>query len=1044
MTYKFDNGGIIKLQGAGIVPKVGKAIKQTINRSLVERWLNSAKIKGGYKPAGEDLYKTSIDRTPSTFYIEGEEFPTSIKDYGWFGSDSPGIIKTGKEGRDFLANSAWSPEIREYGGIQYVTSPSGGYIVPIGHQKKLPLSIEKYQYTPIADDQFARSIYYKPIEKKENVLNTYVVENKPFIRPLPGPHLQSTMRGASIEKLIAPDGTVHVNQLKKYFSNASNVDKEIVMPILEELPTNSRVLYNQLRENIQKKLGKFDIKYTSKYSDVGLPRIGREEATHYVTDANGEMIEVPIDESSDKVKTVLFNADPQYYGLGSKKHFEESPLGHVRSMVTAEEPKIYHILESQSDKYQHFSPKLKLQQVRLQYPFGPKVLGPEEETGLTFNEASVRYEPAIVGKPSLKVKDVPEEAWRSITNNDLDLWDLEIPSTPQEIGLSKFWEERQLVEAINDAVKNGQTTVRFPVDETAAKIEGYGQAMNPVTIDYSIEELPELNSVGRLRNNEKAEHVTLRREALLDWENGKPVSQKYIDFLRKMAKKYSTKGRKAEFEDVLQHYRMFPKRLKNIGIDNYSIVKDPKGIEWYQFNIPDSYLNGTAEYRAFKNGGILKTEKGQKINFSAINKKRIKNFKYIDEQLKNAGYGYIQRLAILGNIQKESGGNPLAVSNSGAYHGLIQWDHDRYRIRSNNEQEELKRQVEVLLMELKQKGWGGKTWRDQLAKADEFKNSPYAGIEGLRNATDLFTRSLVRPLHTEEEIDARFNIAKSGWMDPYDTEYDLESAKKALPSELINAWRMNPNNAHLPSGYTSEDGRFHFLKSPQHDSYNEELDFEQDIRNAKAMLPYYGIANSPSKFPEYLGWGNSNEHWSTKYQRGGNLIYTPLLDDEVDTRKEKKRNNNQLRSIITNTEPSFPVEPVSVYVPKEIEYKPETELEVPTGEVVYKQDNMNVGNMSDVIDFLVENGVKFRITSGYRPGAITKSGKPSYHSFGNAIDITPIKGEDFNKLRQYLNNPNVVKGLEERGIKILDETTKEMMSKTGATGPHLHLELRTH
>ena len=97
-------------------------------------------------------------------------------------------------------------------------------------------------------------------------------------------------------------------------------------------------------------------------------------------------------------------------------------------------------------------------------------------------------------------------------------------------------------------------------------------------------------------------------------------------------------------------------------------------------------------------------------------------------------------------------------------------------------------------------------------------------------------------------------------MDPYDTEYDLESAKKALPSELINAWRMNPNNAHLPSGYTSEDGRFHFLKSPQHDSYNEELDFEQDIRNAKAMLPYYGIANSPSKFPEYLGWGNSNEH----------------------------------------------------------------------------------------------------------------------------------------------------------------------------------------
>ena len=111
------------------------------------------------------------------------------------------------------------------------------------------------------------------------------------------------------------------------------------------------------------------------------------------------------------------------------------------------------------------------------------------------------------------------------------------------------------------------------------------------------------------------------------------------------------------------------------------------------------------------------------------------------------------------------------------------------------------------------------------------------------------------------------------------------------------------------------------------------------------------------------------------------------------------------------------------------------------GEVVYKSNDIDVKNMSEVVDFLVRNGVRFRITSGFRPGAISKSGNPSRHSFGDAIDITPINGEDFNRLQAYLNNPRVAKGLEERGVRIIHEITKEQMAKTGATGPHIHLEL---
>ena len=49
----------------------------------------------------------------------------------------------------------------------------------------------------------------------------------------------------------------------------------------------------------------------------------------------------------------------------------------------------------------------------------------------------------------------------------------------------------------------------------------------------------------------------------------------------------------------------------------------------------------------------------------------------------------------------------------------------------------------------------------------------------------------------------------------------------------------------------------------------------------------------------------------------------------------------------------------------------------------------DVGNMQHIIDAFENAGISIRITSGVRPGAMTKSGNRSHHSFGNAIDITP-------------------------------------------------------
>ena len=102
----------------------------------------------------------------------------------------------------------------------------------------------------------------------------------------------------------------------------------------------------------------------------------------------------------------------------------------------------------------------------------------------------------------------------------------------------------------------------------------------------------------------------------------------------------------------------------------------------------------------------------------------------------------------------------------------------------------------------------------------------------------------------------------------------------------------------------------------------------------------------------------------------------------------------------------------------------------------------NIGNMQHVINAFEDAGISVRITSGYRPGAKTKSGNNSHHAFGNAIDITPnfSNGETWDSLRRKLKeSPILIQYLKDNKIGILDETTAEALRKTGGTGAHWHV-----
>lgn len=103
----------------------------------------------------------------------------------------------------------------------------------------------------------------------------------------------------------------------------------------------------------------------------------------------------------------------------------------------------------------------------------------------------------------------------------------------------------------------------------------------------------------------------------------------------------------------------------------------------------------------------------------------------------------------------------------------------------------------------------------------------------------------------------------------------------------------------------------------------------------------------------------------------------------------------------------------------------------------------NLKNLS-LEQLLKEEGVHAKITSGYRKGSKTSNGNNSNHSHldenghAGAYDLVPTDG-NFETLRQEIyGNPRIVEWLKNKNWGILEETSKDVMRKTGATGKHWH------
>lgn len=95
---------------------------------------------------------------------------------------------------------------------------------------------------------------------------------------------------------------------------------------------------------------------------------------------------------------------------------------------------------------------------------------------------------------------------------------------------------------------------------------------------------------------------------------------------------------------------------------------------------------------------------------------------------------------------------------------------------------------------------------------------------------------------------------------------------------------------------------------------------------------------------------------------------------------------------------------------------------------------------TSIEELLKNNNIDAKITSGYRPNAITKSGHVSNHAKGQAWDIVPTNQKSFEDLRsELLSSPEIRDYFKEHGYGVLSEVSKGEQNKYGSTGAHFHI-----
>lgn len=443
--------------------------------------------------------------------------------------------------------------------------------------------------------------------------------------------LKSLMRGNPLEKQISKNGTVNVNNIKALVGKGSKVEQAVVDKVLasEGFAGKKSIDYNGFRKAVQDELITYNRTPDTRWADYGINRLGireSEDLSHLRNIerfAQSDRFEVVSTDTigqarlwRDKTTGDILNWDgvTQRYlsehdvintgpGLntftfsssripnGSSKHYDPNTLGHSRTYISASEPNVLHVMESQSDWAQ-------------EKPWRRRATL-ESYSGQNGTDWINEYS--------------PEQADYLVNN----------------------YTSRQIQENLRYAAEKGQTKMRYPTRETAAKIEGYSKSRsqtlqdNPelqkkydemrdalraeenrivkkyAPKDYLDESLREADFGDMGLSEEETERLLdqIQRSEQFERSNeGAKMREEIIEAREKMdPDKWLRENVEEKYipqhETILKKYDAFPKQYQKLykGAD-VRTVTDPKGNTWYEVDVPENYLK---QEWAYEEGGSL-------------------------------------------------------------------------------------------------------------------------------------------------------------------------------------------------------------------------------------------------------------------------------------------------------------------------------------------------------------------------------------------------------------------------------------------------------
>ena len=309
----------------------------------------------------------------------------------------------------------------------------------------------------------------------ESVVSQPVIQSKMVEVPAPyeigdlggGYMLKSLMRGNPLEKQLGKNGTVSVNNVRSLVGKGSKVEQAVVDKVLasEEFAGKKAIDYNKFRKAVQDELITYERESAPGlvYEDYGMDRLG----FNVIEDPAGGSIPGVLEDGVTP-RVLLF--DSPRIPNGSAKHYFPNTLGHSRTYTTADEPDVLHVMESQSDWAQSKAP----------------IIGSATSVSRGVNgntdivlDANGIYRRVGVGE------GMPEsEFFHTIGDDGLTHYSRFVTQSRNEFPLEQAnyladnYTSKQIQENLRYAAEKGQTKMRYPTRETAAKIEGYPEQIN--------------------------------------------------------------------------------------------------------------------------------------------------------------------------------------------------------------------------------------------------------------------------------------------------------------------------------------------------------------------------------------------------------------------------------------------------------------------------------------------------------------------------------------------------------------------------------------